>query len=393
MSFNLGQGIAQIIADIPSTRTPATGGAFSADFMRQNGYKMMAEQLELYSTFNVKIASATQTDTTINFTYADDHFYKMLKNFQWKLNSNDIVKDLNDLSYFRILYHINNIGFRPFTNAPKSVVIPAGETETQVKVVFNIPMPLISEQNINFLSTFICTWIWQNITLTGNSSNIANIISCDNNATIEPIDFYFETKGEFWIVDSDYLNASTEQGVMEKMGFIPKATTKTAPFTSQGANQVVELNPTDIDDLNRVILIAREANTGKRVDINKLIKNIRFADGDRPLVNCSPINLMQFTANRYNLNIETSWGATNSDELDGIGALYGVTIIDTSFFGDLINGVLATGAWTRPKLYLDIADVSGLSGGMELTIITEAINRPQSLQNRVNDFVVKARSV
>ena len=64
-----------------------------------------------------------------------------------------------------------------------------------------------------------------------------------------------------------------------------------------------------------------------------------------------------------------------------------------SFYGDLINGVLATGAWTRPKLFLDIADVSNLLGGLEITIITEAVNRPQSLQNQINNFVVKARSV
>lgn len=387
MGFSLGQGIAQIKADMPMQNLPVLGGNFSGDLTNQNNYKMLGEWLTIENNFTIELPTNATSDTTINFSYADGSFFKQLKNFQWKLNANETIKNIPDLEYYKILYHLNNNGLRPYNNAPKSVTIPQGQKSANINIQFVVPMPLISEQNINFLSTFICAWLYQNNTIQGDCVSVNDIVSVNNpNATITPNSLKIKTTGEFWIVDNDYLYASTTEAVLEKIGYLPRTTSKLQPFTASGADQIIDLNPTDLENLNRLVLIVRDAETKQRIDTS-VIERIRVTDGFRDLIDTDPVILNQFTANRYDLDFKKSFSAVDDDELDGIGALYGVLTIDTSFFGDMKNAVLATGNWAKPKIYLNIGDLSNYTKGIEICVLTDSIVQIQALQSMINNYV------
>lgn len=170
-------------------------------------------------------------------------------------------------------------------------------------------------------------------------------------------------------------------------------TTSFTEYVSLGAKGALldKFTPTTNVSLGSIILILRDSLTNKRID--NVIENFRFTDGTKPLFDIKPEFLRQDLKSRYKLSLGL-FDAIDEGEPDGMGALHGVHKLDTTYFGELDNAILATGNWQRPKLYLDMKSVSDeLSSGaqVKIEVYQNFYEVPQMTQNMANNFVASTQ--
>lgn len=398
----LNRGIKQIINNIPSKSLNENSQSY-VDYKIFSGYKNLKDVMTLKGELVLEVFTAQNTDKTYKIDYKADHFYRLIQDFLLKLNSNINVKQWNDLSFCRIFQAYENIGELPFCNVPRELKVLANQKIAKANFEIIIPVWFIMPDMIGATQSFILTMLYSTMqsqfkvnTATGIIASVKNgntalkFSGADQNANININNTTISSASEFWIVRNDYLQGSSVDEVLEKMGMIYETSTIAQTFTADGQNQYIKLMPTTEKILKDIFIVCRDSQTGKRVD--NIITNIRVSDGDRPLVDVAPRYLRELANERYNLSWDL-YNAVDETSPDNQGILYGVHRVDTSYFGELQNSLEATGDWKQPYLFLDLEGLNNLQGDLLVDVYQSFCSVPQSIQAQANAYVREARSV
>lgn len=382
-------GMKQVLNDASAVQYNK-GANLTMNFKTYDNYKLLKTWIRVKGTIRAFIEEEESVQVDAQITYKSDYTYRLLQNFLFKLNSNIDVKQLSDLSYCRYFSILENIGNLPLENIPTSVTIPPQETEAYYDFEFLIPLWFIMPDMINQTQTFIFTQLYSSITATFKVEDFNDIVyeKTDDRVKLEIYNANIDSVSNYWIVNNNYLSGSRED-VIAKMGALSKVNTRQENITGGGQNLYVRLMPTTDLIMKGLTIVCRDED-GQRVD--GLITRFEVKNGDRPLINVSPEIIRQEMVDRYNL----SWGQFSEhdeNEKDKQGQLYGVYKIDTSFFGDLENSLLATGNWNQPYLYFDVeqAAFDKIGKRVFIWVFQESVEIPSVFQQLANAYVRDAR--
>lgn len=392
-----GMGIKQVINDISATIVPLNS-KISADLSIFTNFKNLNTYLILSGNlvFSIPTANA-DTATEIEITYKDDHFYNLISNVQLKANQT-IFKNLqNNASFLRFWEAFYQLGHEYPSVIPQTATIPAGETSVSVpfEIYMNIPFAMLDMQNPQ--QTGLLTWLYSTINLSLTSNNVTNVIQsidAKQGATeIENVSYkidsvILESASNYQVVNNDYLTKDTTgapldyTGVFQKIGGLYKTDSMSQIFVSQGNNQLFKLLDTTTLSFKDIFIVFREADTLNRVE--GVVDRIRITNGNSPLIDIRPQIIRCNNQERYKL-IPKNFQSLDPDSPDGVGCLYGVYRVDTSYFGDLLNGELATNNWAQPQLYFDInKNINSLSGGLAVELYLGYKEVTKEMQARIN---------
>lgn len=357
---SLTQGRLQILSDI--NKQKLDGKSQTLDLQIRQWYKNMKTYLRFSGVLKFVCQSSDTESGEKTFdlrgTYKSDHFYNMVSSLVIRLNSSYEVRNYAKLSFLRYFNLLTSEGYANFENLPKSVTIPSGKTEAEVSFDFVVPIHFTMQDMQGRERAFIATWLYNAIQITLENNGIEEVFDLtklETKHTGLSVDFkekWIESTSAYWITKPNPFNASDLAEVTSAMGGNYKVTSFPNPVFMGSKDFVIDqFTPTTNVNLTGFLIVCRDPETGERVD--GVIDRLKFADGDRPLFECDPIFLKQFTREKYNFSREL-WNKSDSSELDGMGALYGVIKVDTTFFGELANSMLAVGNWNRPKLYVSM---------------------------------------
>lgn len=392
ISQALTTGVKQIIND-SSSIAYSENANLTLDYKTYNGYKLLKNWLRVKGVVRIELPNTTSVERDIEIIYKSDYIYRLLQNFVFKLNTNIEVRNLVNMAFYRFYEIMENIGNKSLENIPTKVKMPPQESTLNVPFEFFIPQWFIMPDMINSTQTFIYTELYSSIQSTFTAIPYANIIKevrVDN--AINTTSKIFIPNGNidsvscYWIMENGYLEGGDVNEIMAKMGALFKVAEKTQAFTSSGANQYIRLMPTTQLILKDLVIVCRDSETGQRVD--NIMTRIEIRNGDRPLLNVEPNIIRQQMIDKYNLSWEM-FNEKDDKEKDKQGCLYGVLRVDTNYFGDLENALLATGNWNEPYLYFDLdrEAMEALQGSLLVEIYLSSVEVPSVLQSLANSKV------
>lgn len=392
ISQALTTGVKQIIND-SSSIAYSENANLTLDYKTYNGYKLLKNWLRVKGVVRIELPNVTSVERDIEIIYKSDYIYRLLQNFVFKLNTNIEVRNLVNMAFYRFYEIMENIGNKSLENIPTKVKMPPQEKTLNVPFEFFIPQWFIMPDMINSTQTFIYTELYSSIQSTFTTVPYANIIKevrVDN--AINTTSKIFIPNGNidsvscYWIMENGYLEGGDVNEIMAKMGALFKVAEKTQAFTSSGANQYIRLMPTTQLILKDLVIVCRDSETGQRVD--NIMTRIEIRNGDRPLLNVEPNIIRQQMIDKYNLSWEM-FNEKDDKEKDKQGCLYGVLRVDTNYFGDLENALLATGNWNEPYLYFDLdrEAMEALQGSLLVEIYLSSVEVPSVLQSLANSKV------
>lgn len=377
MGFYNGQGIKKVNSDITATLIP-NNGSISAKLNIFNNYKNTKTILKFFGTLKITIPNAAgENGEDIVINYKDDHFFNFIKGFQLKADS-DIFKNLNtSLSYFRYYQSLSNLGNDYPHVIPQNTKIPAGETTISLPWTIYVEIPFIMRDMQNPNQTGLCTWLYNTITASFESTSAASVIkeisnttTMDNKPTVEiTSDSYLDSTSFYQVVDNSYLRTDSAgkplnaQGVLEKIGGYFRNEEQTQIFTSAGTNQLFKLNSFGTKLFKDLYIVFRDSKTLDRVE--NIVDKITFTNGDSPLINSiDPAVIRLENIERFKL-LSINYYAHDPLSPDLTGELYGVYVISGDYWGNIMNSNLATGGWQQPQLILDInRNIDNLEGDL-----------------------------
>lgn len=400
MSINqaLTTGIKQILNDASSVQYKDRA-QLTLDFHTYSNYKLLKSWIRVKGRVTATLNTAPTAKQSVKLVYKSDYTYRLFENFLFKLNSNIEVRQLNDLSFCRFYAALENIGRLPLENIPVSFDFEANAKESTTEVEFLIPLWFIMPDMINQTQTFIFTELYNTIQAIFSTNDYNTIVlnakNGNTNLTIGgDIKFKLEANidsvSEYWIMDNNYLQSATQQEVLAKMGAIFKVNTYQDNFTGSGKNLYIRIMPTTELILKDLTIVCRNKQTGQRID--GAITRLELRNGDRPLMNVTPNIIRQEMIDRYDLSWDM-FKETDIEQKDQQGLLYGVLRVDSSIFGDLENGLRATGNWNQPYLYFDLDKdvVDSLGGGIDISVFQSSVQIPSVLQQLANQYVRAVR--
>lgn len=366
MGFYNGQGIKKVNSDITATLIP-NNGSISAKLNIFNNYKNTRTILKFYGTLKVTLQNpAGENGEDVAIQYNDDHFFNFIKAFQLKADS-DIFKNLNtSLSYFRFYQCLSNLGNDYPHIIPQGTQIPAGQTTANLPWCIYVEVPFIMRDMQNPNQTGLCTWLYNTITASFESTSAKAVIKQITNATLAnntpsveiTSDSYLDSISFYQVVDNNYLKTNSAgaplnaQGVLEKIGGYFRNEEQTQIFTSAGTNQLFKLNSFGTKLFKDLYIVFRDSKTLDRVE--NIVDKITFTNGDSPLINSiDPAVIRLENIERFKL-LNLNYIANDPTSPDLTGELYGVYIISGDYWGNIMNSNLATGGWQQPQLILDI---------------------------------------
>jgi len=395
INYTLSTGSRQVLSDINSAKLGKEGTTQTENLQIQQWYKLLKTCLKINGQIKCSVSTAPTEDTEFFIEYQNDHFYNLISNFQLRLNSNYEVKNFVNLAYLRYLSLLMDEGYSDLFKIPKSVIIKSGQTETYVDFEVFIPLNFMLFDMQGSVRAFIATWLYNAIQATWRNEADSSVFNLEAknadssaSATLSIVDKNIESASNYWITGPGVFSGSSTNEVLNKLGGFYRTTSFTE-YVSLGAKGALldKFTPTTNMNLGSSILILRDSLTNKRID--GVIENFRFTDGTKPLFDIKPEYLRQDLKSRYKLSLGL-FNNVDSGEVDGMGALHGIHKIDTTYFGELENAILAVGNWQRPKLYLDMkTDSSELSAGaqVKIEVYQNFYEVPQMLQNMSNQFV------
>lgn len=405
MGWGIAQGLRNLQADAPAEKLTLDSQG-TLNFRVLTPYKALSTTLRLSGKIKVSSTKPVENaDTVVNIAYKDDHFFNMLKNFQFKAD-NDVIKNLqNNLAFFRFWLIYVQEGYESLQTIPQSVTIKNGESSAEVDYKVDIVIPFLMFDMLNIWQTSLLTWLYKSIYATFSTTKSANDIIksvtstnttnlANGGLSVKFVNPFVESYTEYDIVDNDYLKTNeqgkglTKDEVLVKIGGNFKVETITANFTSQGTNQFVKLLPTNVQLFKDVWVIVRDAETGERVD--DCIDKITLKDGDRAIVDIDPRAIRNSDIRKYKIN-PNLWAKSNISYPDGKGALYGTYRIDGSNFNNLSNSVMATYSWNNPMIYFAInGNIANHSKGLNFEVVQCYKEVSDTVQKAANVFASQA---
>lgn len=395
-TYGLNTGARQVTNDINPTvlRVGATTSQ-TVDLQRKQWYKLLNSVLVIKGQLQATCeSSATESaEKVVSIPYKSDHLYNIINNLVIRLNNAYEVKNYTRLAFLRFINLLQDEGYADFAEIPRTITIKQGETSGVADFKLMIPVSFLMYDMTGKTRSFLATWLYNALNMTWQTGPIDNILK--EQPTDAKIDYVkdsvtLESSSEYWITGQGVFSGANTSEVLNKMGVIYRVTSFERDL-GLGSNNVVidDFTPTTNTILSNFWIITRDPATGQRID--GVIKRFKFADGDKPLFDCTPDILRQLLKSKYNFSTAL-FAKNDSNEADGQGALYGVHKIDTSCFGDIDNAVLAVGNWRQPKLYLDIAsECAELSEKSKRQVKFEIYQTfaevPQIIQNLATQYV------
>jgi len=395
-TYGLNTGARQVTSDINPTvlRVGATTSQ-TVDLQRKQWYKLLNSVLVIKGQLQATCESSVteSAEKVVSIPYKSDHLYNIINNLVIRLNNAYEVKNYTRLAFLRFINLLQDEGYADFAVIPRSITIKQGETSGVADFKLMIPISFLMYDMTGKTRSFLATWLYNALNMTWQTGPIDNIIKEQpTNAKIDYVkdSVTLESSSEYWITGQGVFSGANTSEVLNKMGVIYRVTSFERDL-GLGSNNVVidDFTPTTNTILSNFWIITRDPATGQRID--GVIKRFKFADGDKPLFDCTPDILRQLLKSKYNFSTAL-FTKNDSNEADGQGALYGVHKIDTSCFGDIDNAVLAVGNWRQPKLYLDIAsECAELSEKSKRQVKFEIYQTfaevPQIIQNLATQYV------
>lgn len=400
--MGLNNGIKQIINNVSSKEVKQGSNAY-VEYKTYSNYKLLKDLWHIEGKVKLTLKTAPTAKTAYTIEYKADHFYRLFTSILLRLNANISVKQLNDLSFMKFYQVFENIGDLPFCDVPTAFEVNANQTEVTLPFKFLVPFWFIAPDMIGATQSFIFLEIYNSMQTSFEVGYYKDIVSNIQDAkgtslfsyqdltngtepkvTFELDSMNVRSASEFWIVNNDYLKVGSAKEALAKLGSLYVTKHYSQTFKGNGEGQYIKLTPTTQETLKDLTIVARDSVTGKRVD--DVIKRIRVANGDRALVDCEPIFLRENNLERYNL----SWDLYNefdATQPDNQGKLYGVDRIDTTYFGEIGNAILATGDWQQPMLFLDFQNMNKLEGELLIDVYQSSFQVPQAIQSAINKYV------
>lgn len=392
--FGLNTGALQLLPDINKEKLEGKSQTFNLQI--QQWYKNMKTYLRFTGSLKFDIATAPSSDTTYDLggTFKSDHFYNIVNSLVFRLNSNYEVRNYTRLSAVRQFNLICSEGYRSFEKLPKSVTIKANQTSALVDFDFIVPIHFTIQDMQGRTSAFIATWLYNAIQLTLTNGDIGDIFDLEKLSTkheglsVSINERFIESTSCYWITGAGVFEADSVQGVLSQMGGAYRVTSFMTPVYMGSKDFVIDqFTPTTNVNLTGFLIITRDPDTGERV--GEVFDRLRFVDGSRPLFECDPEFLKQFVKEKYNFSNEL-YEKEDATELDGQGALYGVIKVDTTFWGEMSNSMLAVGNWQKPKLYVNMksqAQSGYTKDRVNVEIYQFFYEVPQMSQKQALDYV------
>lgn len=386
---SLTMGIKQVMNDASSVQYNKNAN-LTLNFKTYDSYKLLKTWIRIKGTIKASIETESSVQKDFEIIYKSDYTYRLLSNFLFKLNSNIDVKQLSDLSYCKYFSILENIGRLPLENIPTQMTIQPQEKEAYEDFEILIPLWFIMPDMINQTQTFIFTQLYSSITATFKAEDINYIIKeiTDPDVKIDIHNANIDSVSNYWIMPGDYLSGSRDE-IIAKMGSLSKVNTRQENITGGGQNLYIRLMPTTQMIMKGLTIVCR-TESGQRVD--NLITRFEVKNGDRPLINVSPEIIRQEMVDRYNLDWKM-FEECDDTQKDRQGMLFGVYKIDSSYFGDLENSLLATGNWNQPFLFFDVdqAAFEKIGERVFIWVFQESVEVPSVFQQLANGYVREVR--
>lgn len=408
MGWGIAQGLRNVQGDAPAERLTLDSQG-TLNFRVLTPYKALTTTLRLSG--KIKVSSTTPADNAdvpVSINYKDDHFFNLLKNFQFKAD-NDVIKNLqNNLAFFRFWLVYVQEGYESLQTIPQTITIKQNESSAEADFKVDIVVPFLMYDMLNIWQTSLLTWLYKSIYATFSTAKSVNEVikglttSNETNLpqsglSVEFVNPFVESYTDYDIVDVDYLKSNeagqplTKDEILTKIGGNFKVETITANFKSQGTNQFIKLLPTNVQLFKDVWVVVRDAATGERVD--DCIDKITLKDGDRAIVDIDPRAIRNGDIRKYKIN-PNLWAEKNLNYPDGKGVLYGVYRVDGSNFNNLSNSVMATYSWNNPMLYFSINNnVTKHTNGLNFEVIQCYKEVSDTVQKAANVFASQASIV
>ena len=398
MGWGIAQGLRSLKGDAPAERLTLDSQG-TLNFKVLSNYKALKTTLRLSGKIKVNSTSAPSADAVVNINYKDDHFFNMLKGFQFKAD-NDVIKNLqNNLAFFRFWLVYVQEGHESLQTIPQSITIKQNETSGEADFKVDIVIPFLMYDMLNIWQTCLLTWLYKSIYATFSTAKSANDIiksvettdsTIKDNLSVEFVNPFVESYTDYEIVDNSYLStnesgkALTAQEVLIKIGGNFKVETLTSNFKSQGTSQFIKLLPTNIQIFKDLWVIVRDAETGERVD--DCIDKITLKDGDRSIVDIDPRAIRNGDIHKYKIS-PNLWAEKNMAYPDKKGVLHGVYRIDGSNFNNLTNSKMATYSWNNPMVYFDINEnITKHANGLNFEVVQCYKEVSDSVQKAANAY-------
>ena len=401
MGWGIAQGLRSLKGDAPAERLTLDSQG-TLNFKVLSNYKALKTTLRLSGKIKVSSTSAvSNADTAVTINYKDDHFFNMLKGFQFKAD-NDVIKNLqNNLAFFRFWLVYVQEGHESLQTIPQSITIKNGETSGEADFKVDIVIPFLMYDMLNIWQTCLLTWLYKSIYATFSTAKSASDIIksvestnttnlSNDNLSVEFVNPFVESYTDYEIVDNSYLStneagkALTAQEVLIKIGGNFKVETLTSNFKSQGTSQFIKLLPTNIQIFKDLWVIVRDAETGERVD--DCIDKITLKDGDRSIVDIDPRAIRNGDIHKYKIS-PNLWAEKNMAYPDKKGVLHGVYRIDGSNFNNLTNSKMATYSWNNPMVYFDINEnITKHANGLNFEVVQCYKEVSDSVQKAANAY-------
>ena len=398
MGWGIAQGLRSLKGDAPAERLTLDSQG-TLNFKVLSNYKALKTTLRLSGKIKVSSTSAPSDDAVVNINYKDDHFFNMLKGFQFKAD-NDVIKNLqNNLAFFRFWLVYVQEGHESLQTIPQSITIKQNETSGEADFKVDIVIPFLMYDMLNIWQTCLLTWLYKSIYATFSTAKSASDIiksvettneTIKDKLSVEFVNPFVESYTDYEIVDNSYLStnesgkALTAQEVLIKIGGNFKVETLTSNFKSQGTSQFIKLLPTNIQIFKDLWVIVRDAETGERVD--DCIDKITLKDGDRSIVDIDPRAIRNGDIHKYKIS-PNLWAEKNMAYPDKKGVLHGVYRIDGSNFNNLTNSKMATYSWNNPMVYFDINEnITKHTNGLNFEVVQCYKEVSDSVQKAANAY-------
>ena len=404
MGWGIAQGLKSVKGDAPAERLTLDSQG-TLNFKVLSNYKALKTTLRISGKIKVNSTAAATEATNVTINYKDDHFFNMLKGFQFKAD-NDVIKNLqNSLAFFRFWLVYVQEGYESLQTIPQTITIAKGKNSGEADFKVDIVIPFLMYDMLNIWQTCLLTWLYKSIYATfSTAKGVGDIITgiTTGNQTnlpqaglsVEFVNPFVESYTDYEIVDNEYLTtnevgkALTPAEVLVKIGGNFKVETLTSNFKSQGTSQFIKLLPTNIQIFKDLWVIVRDAKTGERVD--DCIDKITLKDGDRSIVDIDPRALRNGDIHKYKIN-PNLWAKSNMSYPDKKGVLYGVYRIDGSNFNNLTNSKMATYSWNNPMIYFDInSNITQHSDGLNFEVVQCYKEVSDSVQKAANAYASSA---
>lgn len=408
MGWSISQGLRNLKADAPAERL-TLGSQGTLNFKVFTNYKALCTVLRLSG--KVKVSSTTaasNADTDVILNYKDDHFFNLIKGFQFKAD-NDVIKNLQtSLAFFRFWLIYLQEGHESLQTIPQTITIKNGETTGEADFKVDIVIPFLMYDMMNIWQTALITWLYKSIyAMFSTAESVNNVIDSvtSGNTTnlpqegisVELVNPFVESYTSYDIVDNEYLvtnevgKALTKNEVLVKIGGNFKVTSQVMNFKSQGAKQFVKLLPTNVLIFKDLFVIVRDAETGERVD--DCIDKISLEDADRSIVDIDPRAIRNIDIMKYKIS-PNLWSDKNLAYPDKKGPLHGVYRIDGSNFNNLVNSKMATFSWNNPMVYFDFNEnITKHTNGLNVEVVQCYKEVSDTLQKAANAYAAEASVV